>query len=550
MGASVTELLLEQGFINSDQLSAAQSMARTMGEPVLSVLVEQGAVAKRDVVRFTVEAAGMQFVDVLDIDVDMDALALLTGDQARLYQVLPIALEDDVLVVVSDPQTAHNQTVIQDLRAITRHPIRFSCALKSEIRQRISAEYPEEDVTLPSAEDDAAAVVLDALDPAATTPSREFVDALLQDAISKGASDIHLQAIGTAVRVRVRFDGLLLEGKAPPRAIHPAVVYRVKKLAALDPADLSRPQHGKFRFRADGHAVTLRVSTLPTVTGEEIVIRVASPPPAAMSLEGLGFSDDTLSTWRDAIDRSDGLIIVSGPPASGRSTLLYATLTELARPQVSVVTVESHVEYRIPGATQVRIDELGGFGYAAALDSIREADPDIVLIGEVNDRDTIRQAIDFAVERSLVFATVPADDAAGVIGRLVEMGVEPFLVRAALKCTVSQRLVRRLCQSCRRPVDAPVGPPTGETVPHWAHAACFEPIGCPACAETGYHGRMALQEVMPMTAELGNAAMRGASVDEIRVLARRSGMRTLREDGWLKVGQGLTSVEEVLRAVG
>ena len=267
MGASVTELLLEQGFITADQLSAAQSMARTMGEPVLSVLVEQGAVAKRDVVRFTVEAAGLEFVDVLDIDVDLDAIALLTGDQARLYQVLPVALDGDVLVVVSDPQTAHNQTVIQDLHAITRHEIRFSCALKSEIRQRIGVEYPEEDVTLPSGEDDAATVVLDALDPAAIAPSREFVDALLQNAVAKGASDVHLQAIGTAVRIRVRLDGRLVEAKDPPRAIHPAVIYRVKKLAGLDPGEQHRPQHRKFRYRAEGHSVTLRASTLPTVTG-------------------------------------------------------------------------------------------------------------------------------------------------------------------------------------------------------------------------------------------------------------------------------------------
>ncbi len=550
MSASVTQLLLEQGFITSDQLSAAQSMARTMGEPVLSVLVEQGAVAKRDVVRFTVEAAGLEFVDVLDLDVDLDAAAMLTGDQARLYQVLPVALADGVLVVVSDPQTAHNQTVIQDLRVITRHQIRFMCALKSEIRQRIAAEYPEEDVTLPSAEDDAAAVVLDALDPSALAPSREFVDALLKDAIARGASDLHVQAIGTAVRIRVRLDGRLVDAKDAPRAIHPAVVYRVKKLAGLDPAEHSRPQQGKFRFRVDGGSITLRASTLPTVIGEEIVIHLQAPDTGPMDLGELGFSDDALSLWRGSIDRRDGLVVVSGPPASGRTTLLYSTLAEVSRPQISVVTVEGHVEHRIPGATQVRIDERGGFGYPEALESVRDADPDVLLVADVKDADTIRLVIDFALERSLVFATVPTDDAAAVVGRLVGMGVEPFLVRAALKCVISQRLVRRLCRSCRRPIDAPVGPPSGDTVPHWAQAACFEPIGCSDCADSGYHGRMALQEIMPMTSELGNAIMRGAGADEIRAITKRSGMRTLREDGWLKVGQGLTSVEEVLRATG
>lgn len=550
MSTSVTDLLRAEGLITPDQLLAAQSMARTMGESVLSILVEQGAVAKRDVVRCTVQAAGLTFVDVLDVDVDPAAVALLTGDQARLYQVLPYALDGDDLMVVSDAQTAANRQVAQDLRAITRHAVRFACTVKSELQQRMSLEYPVEIDPEPMGEDDSVVLVLDALDPAAAAPAREYVDELLREVVARGASGVHLLAAGPQTRVRARVDGVLTDARKVPRAVQPAVVYRLKKLSGLDPADRSRPQHGVLRYRADSTAITMRVSTVPTIDGEEIVFQVAPPDPEPRHLDELGFDDAALATWRSVIDRRDGLVVVTGPAASGRSTLLQATLSELSHRDMSIVTVESRVESRLPGVTQVQIDERAGYGYPDALDSIRAADPDVIMVGEVNDYPTIRMTVDLALTRALVFTTLPTTDTTDVIGRLVGMGIEPFLVRAVLACVVSQRLVRRLCRDCKRPVDAPVGPPRGDAVPTWARASCFEPIGCSRCGHTGYHGRMALHELLLMTPQLGDLVMRSAGPDEIRVVARQAGMSTLREDGWAKVGQGLTSVEEVLRAVG
>ncbi len=555
MTASVVDVLLGEGLITEDQVSAGAATASALGEPVLNVLVRQGAVSKKDVVRCTVEAAGLQFVEVMDIAVDPHAASLITGDQARKYQVVPIGFDKDVLVVVSDSQTAMNWQIRDDLQAITRHPVRFACALKAEIQSRINMLYRAEaelgELVRDMLDEETA---IDILAPVASTsdaPLVRYVNLLLKQAISDNASDIHVEPSENNIRIRFRIDGVLKEMAPAPKEIQAAVISRLKIMSEMDIAERRVPQDGRLSVVSAGRKIDLRVSCLPTVWGEKIVMRILDNTAATMGLPDLGFSPENLKKWRMAYERPYGMLIVSGPTGSGKSTSLYATLHAVSRPEVNIVTVEDPVEYRIPGINQVQTHAKAGLTFAAALRSILRADPDIILIGEIRDHETAQIAIESALTGHLVLTTIHTNDAPSVMTRLTEMGIEPFLVGSALECATGQRLARRLCVKCRRLVNktpaelAAVGfdPPPG------IEPTFFEPIGCATCAGTGYRGRLAMHEVMPMTEEIGKLALRNASSEDVRQLAVEQGMRTLRQDGWLKVAEGLTTIGEVLRVI-
>ncbi len=555
MTASVADVLVAEGLITADQFAAAQTTAGVMGTPVLTVLVQQGAIGKKDVVRCTVEAAGLQFVEVMDVVIDPQAARLLTGDQARKYEVIPFAFKHDVVVVVADPQTAMDWQARDDLQAITRHPVRFACGMKSEIQARINMVYRAEaelgELVRDMLDDDPA---IDILAPVASTtdaPLVRYVNLLLKQAISDNASDIHVEPSENNIRIRFRIDGVLKEMAPAPKEIQSAVISRLKIMSDMDIAERRIPQDGRLSIVSAGRKIDLRVSCLPTVWGEKIVMRILDNTAATMALPDLGFSPQNLVKWRDAYERPYGMLIVSGPTGSGKSTSLYATLNAVARPEVNIVTVEDPVEYRIPGINQVQTHAKAGLTFAAALRSILRADPDIILIGEIRDHETAQIAIESALTGHLVLTTLHTNDAPSVITRLTEMGIEPFLVGSALACATGQRLARRLCLICRRQVEKSAEElnavdferPPGMT------PTFFEPVGCSSCAGTGYRGRLAMHEVMPMNEELSKLAVRNASSDDVRREAVAQGMRTLRQDGWLKVSQGLTTIAEVLRVV-
>lgn len=555
MSSTVADVLVAEGLISADQLAAAEASAAAVGEPVLNVLVQQGAVARKDVVRCTVQAAGLDFVEIMDEPIDPDAVSLLTGDQARKYGVIPLRFDKDVLVVASDSQTAMNWQTRDDLQAITRHPVRFACAMKSEIQSRLNMAYRAEaelgELVRDMLEDEQA---IDILAPVASTsdaPLVRYVNLLLNQAISDNASDIHVEPTENNIRIRFRIDGVLKEMAPAPKEIQSAVISRLKIMSDMDIAERRIPQDGRLTVMSRDRKIDLRVSCLPTVWGEKIVMRILDNTAAQMGLPDLGFSPENLKRWRDAYERPYGMLIVSGPTGSGKSTSLYATLHAVSRPEVNIVTVEDPVEYRIPGINQIQVNAKAGMTFAAALRSILRADPDIILIGEIRDHETAQIAIESALTGHLVLTTLHTNDAPSVITRLTEMDIEPFLVASALECATGQRLARRLCVKCKREVEIPAADlaavqfqsPAGVT------PTFYEPVGCSSCANTGYRGRLAMHEVMPMTEDIAKLAVRHASSDEVRRAAIDQGMRTLRQDGWLKVAQGLTTIGEVLRVI-
>jgi type IV pilus assembly protein PilB len=555
MTASVAEVLVVEGLITTDQLAAAQLAAAAVGEPVLSVLIKQGAVGKKDVVRCTVQAAGLEFVEIMDVAIDPAAIALLSGDQARKYGCLPIGYEGDVLIVVSDSQTAMNWQLRDDVQAITRHPVRFACAMKSEIQTRMNLLYRAEaelgELVRDMLDDEAA---VDIMAPVASTtdaPLVRYVNLLLSQAISDNASDIHVEPSENNIRIRFRIDGVLKEMAPAPKEIQSAIISRLKIMSDMNIAEKRLPQDGRLSVVSRGKKIDLRVNCLPTVWGEKIVMRILDNTAAQMALPDLGFSPPNLLKWRSAYERPYGMLIVSGPTGSGKSTTLYATLNSVSRPEVNIVTVEDPVEYRIAGINQVQTNAKAGLSFASALRSILRADPDIILIGEIRDHETAQIAIESALTGHLVLTTLHTNDAPSVMTRLAEMGIEPFLVGSALECATGQRLARRLCTKCRRPAEkneAELAVVSFE-YPPGVIPTFFDPVGCTSCANTGYRGRLAMHEVMPMTEEIGKLAVRNASSDEIRRVAIEAGMRTLKQDGWLKVAEGMTTIPEVLRVI-
>ena len=448
MTASVADVLVGEGL--SRRPARRRAGDRELpGEPVLNVLVQQGAVSKKDVVRCTVQAAGLEFVEIMDVVVDPQAALLLTGDQARKYQVVPVGFDKDVLVVVGDSQTAMNWQVRDDLQAITRHPVRFACGMKGEIQSRLNLLYRAEaelgELVKDMLEEEQA---IDILAPVASTsdaPLVRYVNLLLNQAISDSASDIHVEPSENNIRIRFRIDGVLKEMAPAPKEIQSAVISRLKIMSDMDIAERRVPQDGRLSVVSRGRKIDLRVSCLPTVWGEKIVMRILDNTAATMALPDLGFSPENLKKWRNAYERPYGMLIVSGPTGSGKSTSLYATLNAVSRPEVNIVTVEDPVEYRIPGINQVQTNAKAGLTFAASLRSILRADPDIILIGEIRDHETAQIAIESALTGHLVLTTLHTNDAPSVITRLTEMNIEPFLVASALECATGQRLARRLC---------------------------------------------------------------------------------------------------------
>ena len=485
------DLLVQNGLITAEQLVSAHESANALDERVLTVLVRQGVVSKKDVVRCTVEAAGLEFVEIMDCPIDPKAIALLTGEQARKYQVIPVSIESGAVVIAADSQTAMDWQVRDDLQAITRLPVRFSVGMKGEIQTRLNLMYRAEaelgELVKDLMQDEAG---LDLSMPVVSTrdaPLVRYVNLLLSQAIADQASDIHVEPGEDNIRIRYRIDGVLKEKAPAPKEIQAAVISRLKIMADMDIAEKRRPQDGRLSVVSAGRKIDLRVNCLPTVWGEKIVMRILDNSSVLMSLPQLGFSPDNLDRWRTAYERPYGMSIISGPTGSGKSTSLYATLNAVIRPEVNIVTVEDPVEYRIPGINQVQTNAKAGLTFASSLRAILRADPDIVLIGEIRDHETAQIAVEASLTGHLVLTTLHTNDAPSVITRLTEMGIEPFLIGSALQCATGQRLARRLCDKCKRPTDRSAealeavhfDPPEGMAV------TIFEPVGCPVARTPG-----------------------------------------------------------------
>jgi type IV pilus assembly protein PilB len=473
----------------------------------------------------------------------------------RRHTVLPIGYEDGrLLLAMADPG---NVFALDDVRSLTGMDVRPVVATRDDLLAaidrfcRADADLDELTSELESAEQVDAdlskmkEIVEDA-------PIVKYVNLLITQAIQDRASDIHIEPTEHDLRIRYRIDGVLHEVMRSPKQITSGVTSRLKIMAEIDIAERRIPQDGRLSVNAHGKKVDLRVATLPTVWGEKVVMRILDNSTARLDLGDLGFSESNFDRYAKSFSKPYGMILVTGPTGSGKSTTLYATLNIVSRPEINVITVEDPVEYRLPGINQVQVNPKAGLTFAGALRSILRSDPDVVLLGEIRDHETAQIAVEAALTGHLVLSTLHTNDAPSAVTRLVEMGIEPFLVGSALDCVLAQRLARRLCQKCREPYTPEREALLSARFP-WQDGmdlpTLYRANGCSACAKTGYRGRLALHEVMPISEEIERLAVERASAVAISHVAREQGMATLREDGMLKVLQGVTTLEEILRVV-
>ncbi len=548
------DALVSKGIVTIDDVTQARSVTDE-NQSVVETLVRQGLVERTVLLRFAAESVGIPFVDLTEESVDPLAAALLPGDFARRKSVLPYALRPGEVLVAVPLRAVTDLELKDDLARLVGRKIVFALAGRAEIDHRINQQYRAEGelATLGSDldMDDADEELDNFTQVSEDAPVVRFVNLLISQAITDRASDIHLEPTEHDLRVRYRVDGVLTDAHRAPKSIANGVVSRLKIMADMNIAERRIPQDGRLSVVNDGQTMDLRVATLPTVWGEKIVARVLDNSNTRLGLDDLGFSQHNFERFATSYAKPYGMILVTGPTGSGKSTTLYATLNILNQPHVNVITVEDPVEYRLPGINQVQTNPKAGLTFASALRSILRSDPDIVLIGEIRDHETASIAVEASLTGHLVLSTLHTNDAPSAVTRLVEMGIEPFLVGSALDCIVAQRLCRSLCPRCReayRPEDAELEG-LGLVLPDDVEAI-YRPVGCRTCGGTGYRGRMALHEVMPVSEEIERMAVRRSSTDDIGRMAREEGMTTLRDDGWLKVVQGRTTIEEVLRVVG
>lgn len=551
------EILLDEGLVTEGQLVAALDEQMSGGRSLGRSLVEIGVLTESQLVAALARQVGMDFVDLDEYPVDRMAVSLVPAAMCRRYVVLPIKVENGMLILatadpgnflaVDDVRTTSGlqvQSVVATYDTLARAIDRF-CRADGEMEDLSSAfeeEVAPQDTDLSKigeiADDDA--------------PIVRYVNLLVTQAITDRASDIHIEPTEHDLRVRYRIDGVLHEMQRSPKQIQGGVTSRVKIMSDIDIAERRKPQDGRMSVTHNGRKIDLRVATLPTVWGEKIVMRILDNSTASLDLRDLSFLDDNYATYHEAYTKPYGMILVTGPTGSGKSTTLYATLNAVSRPEINVITVEDPVEYRLPGINQVQVNPKAGLTFAGALRSILRSDPDVVLLGEIRDHETAQIAIEAALTGHLVLSTLHTNDAPSAITRLVEMGIEPFLVGSALDAVVAQRLARKLCGKCKEPYL-----PTPEElqgarfpwVPGEAIPELHRPVGCVTCSKTGYRGRIALHEVMRVTEEIERHAVSRSSSAEIGETARKQGMLALRDDGWQKVALGLTSIEEILRVV-
>jgi type IV pilus assembly protein PilB len=548
------DILLEGGHVTPDQLSNAVEEQRRLGRSLGRVLVDLGVLTEGQLVAALATQIGLKFVDLSDYPVDGSAVSKVPDAVCRRHNALPIGYEDGkLLVAMADPA---NVFAMDDIRSMTGMEVKPVVATKPDVLAAINRYHRGEDeldeltsaMDLTDDEDDLTKVkeiVEDA-------PIVKFVNLLITQAIQDRASDIHIEPTERDLRVRFRIDGVLHEIMRSPKTITSGVTSRLKIMADINIAERRIPQDGRLSVNANGKKIDLRVATLPTVWGEKVVMRILDNSTAMMKLSDLGFGDENYEVYSKSFVKPYGMILVTGPTGSGKSTTLYATLNIVSKPEVNVITVEDPVEYRIPGINQVQANPKAGLTFAAALRSILRSDPDIVLLGEIRDRETAHIAIEAALTGHLVLSTLHTNDAPSAIVRLTEMGIEPFLVGSALDCVLAQRLARKLCGKCK---EAYV--PSREALeemrfpwsPDEPPPTLYRPIGCSACSKTGYKGRLALHEVMAVSEEIEKLAVEHASALTISKVALEQGMITLRNDGLSKVKAGHTSMEEILRVV-
>ena len=557
VSGKIRRLLIDAGVVTADDWTAA----RGSGQPVVDVLLERGKIEEKRLYEILGEASGFPPVDLTRIQPDPLAVQALPPETCTEHCVLPIAIAGtNLTIAVSDP---FDVLLLDDLNILSKCRVRPVVSHPAAIRQALSilfnkdkkevedllGEVSTNDIMI---EDNIQAEDLDVVSGTGDdVPAVKLVNLMLLRGLRDKASDIHVEPTDKNVRVRYRIDGRLVEAMSPPKALLPSIVSRLKILASLDIAIRMEPQDGKFQIRYEGRTIDFRLSTLPVVGGEKAVMRILDQSGSgAARLDGLGFEPRCLQDFMQACKTAYGMLLVTGPTGSGKSTTLYASVREVATGEINVVTVEDPVEYRMDGVNQVPVNPKRGLTFAGALRSILRQDPDVILVGEIRDTETAEIAIKAALTGHLVLSTLHTNDAAGAITRLVDMGIDPFMVSSSVICVAAQRLVRLLCNHCKKKADVPekellsVGflPTELEDLQLYSP----EKHGCPRC-KNGYRGRVALLETLALDSVLKRMIVEGRSVHEIKAEGIRQGMLTLRRVGLLNAMRGKTSLEEILR---
>jgi type IV pilus assembly protein PilB len=555
------ELLLRDQIISPEQLQRAQEESRKSGDRLGNALIKTGAIPEEDLTQFLSKQYGVPAVNLSEFDIDSEVIALVPKDVAIRHRVVPVNRAGSSLIVaIADPS---NILAIDDLKFVTGYNIEAVVASDVAISEAIEKYYNRrEELDLSKVMDEIQDEVevgssgeneinlMDLEKAADDAPVVKLCNHLLLSAIQKGASDIHVEPYEKSYRVRFRVDGVLHEEMSPPVKLKAALSSRLKIMAHLDIAERRLPQDGRIKLKVgQDKEMDFRVSVLPTLFGEKIVLRLLDKGNLQLDMTKLGFEQDQLNDFKTAIECPYGMVLVTGPTGSGKTTTLYSALSELNQIADNICTAEDPVEFNLPGINQVQMHEDIGLNFAAALRSFLRQDPDIIMIGEVRDFETAEIAIKAALTGHLVLSTLHTNDAPSTITRLLNMGVEPFLVTASVQLVQAQRLVRKVCAACKQPMETPKDElkSLGATDAEIDTAKPQHGAGCQVCGGSGYKGRVALYEVMPFRDALKELVLQGAAAVEIKAEAIRQGMRTLRMSGVRKICEGVTSVDEVAR---
>jgi len=553
LGQSLRDLLADSGLLTAEQLQQALRECERTGDRLQAVVVRLGFASEEKVLQFLADRLSLQYVREVERLLNPEVLLKVPSEFALRHQVLPLQQENGTLVVATaDPL---NVSALDDLRLLVNGEVRPVLAPASEIAEAIEQFYMER-IFRDMAElqvDDQAVDELEVSDlqkMASEALVIKLVNLALHQAIQDRASDIHIEPFETHTRIRYRIDGVLHEASSPPKRLHPAIVSRVKILADLNIAERRLPQDGRIRLRFSGRQIDMRVSIVPTLFGEGVVIRLLDKSLGLMELEDLGMPAAVLSQFATIIRKPHGSILVTGPTGSGKTTTLYAALSRITSPERKVITIEDPVEYQLPGANQINVRPNIGLTFASGLRHIVRQDPDIIMVGEIRDRETADIAIHAALTGHLVFSTLHTNDSAGALTRLLDMGIEPYLVASTVVAVLAQRLVRLICPDCKQPVtlDAEALAELGVEPELRGSFTARRGLGCDRCRSTGYLGRTGVFELLVISEETRSQVLEKASASQIKQRAVASGMRTLLADAREKVRQGRATVEEVLRA--
>jgi len=530
----------------------AQHEAERSGRSIRDILINDLVVTELELTEASAECHGMRSVDLVGYAIDQQAITTIPLSLVLKHRLIGIGFEEGALVTaISDPDDV---VALDDIRAATGLAIRPVVAARSELRKIIDRRKRDEsdlsDVSdgFVAGEDNAQSASLQ--DAGADAPIVHYVNSLIEQAIQNRASDLHLEPTEGEMRVRSRIDGVLHQVDLVPHHVQSALISRLKIMSGVDITERRVPQNGRITVRLNNRDIDLRLATLPTVWGEEVILRVLDTGRVDLELGKLGFSAENHKTFASSYHKPHGMVLVTGPTGSGKSTTLYATLGEISRPEINVITVEDPVEYRIDGIKQVQVNAKAGLTFAAVLPAILRSDPDVVLIGEIRDRTTAQFAVEAALTGHLVLSTLHTNDAPSAVTRLVEMGIEPFLVGSSMACVLAQRLARRLCDWCKESFEPT---PDDFSILEWPleylprPTTLWRAVGCRNCSNTGFRGRLAVTEVMPVGEEIEHLTVTRAPASQIRKVAIADGMVPLRVDGLRKAAAGVTTMEEVVR---